>query len=177
MTDIGCIVLTMGNRPELLDRALRSILSQQGVSVDVVVVGNGWEPTDLPAGVRGVGLPDNIGIPAGRNAGVPHVEGALVFFLDDDAALSGDDVVAKAAGCSGSRPTSVWCSCDPSTRCRGDAAVVRATAPRVVTPHATVTSPRLGRRRPCPARRAYGCLWRPEARLSTNMKVSSSRGG
>ncbi|HET7310538.1 MAG TPA: glycosyltransferase [Mycobacteriales bacterium] len=97
MTDIGCVVLTMGNRPELLDRALQSILSQRGVSVDVVVVGNGWQPTGLPPQVRGVGLPRNVGIPAGRNAGVPHVAGELLFFLDDDAALSGDDVLAKGA--------------------------------------------------------------------------------
>ena len=31
-------------------------------------------------------LPENIGIPAGRNAGVPHVDGDLLLFLDDDAA-------------------------------------------------------------------------------------------
>jgi GT2 family glycosyltransferase len=97
MTDIGCVVLTMGNRPALLDRALQSILSQRGVSVDVVVVGNGWEPAGLPAAVHGVGLPENVGIPAGRNAVVPHVRGDLLFFLDDDAALSADDVLAKAA--------------------------------------------------------------------------------
>jgi GT2 family glycosyltransferase len=97
MTDIGCVVLTMGNRPELLDRALRSILDQRGVSVDVVVVGNGWDPAGLPAGVRAVGLPENVGIPAGRNAGLPHVGGELLFFLDDDAALSDADVLAKAA--------------------------------------------------------------------------------
>lgn len=96
MTVIGCVVLTMGNRPELLDRGLRSILSQRGVSVDVVVVGNGWAPSGLPDGVSGVGLPRNVGIPAGRNAGVPHVRGDLLFFLDDDAALADDDVLGKA---------------------------------------------------------------------------------
>jgi len=97
VTELGCVVLTMGNRPELLDRALGSILSQRGVAVDVVVVGNGWEPIGLPDGVRGVGLPQNVGIPAGRNAGVPQVSGELLFFLDDDAALADDDVLAKAA--------------------------------------------------------------------------------
>ncbi|HET6818458.1 MAG TPA: glycosyltransferase [Mycobacteriales bacterium] len=97
MTGIGCVVLTMGNRPELLERALRSILSQRGVSLDVVVVGNGWQPSGLPPDVRGVGLPQNVGIPAGRNAGVPHVSGELLFFLDDDAALADDDVLARAA--------------------------------------------------------------------------------
>jgi GT2 family glycosyltransferase len=34
-----------------------------------------------------LGLAENVGIPAGRNAGVPLVQGELLFFLDDDASL------------------------------------------------------------------------------------------
>jgi GT2 family glycosyltransferase len=44
-----------------------------------------------------VSLEDNIGIPAGRNAGVSMVHGDLLFFLDDDAMLSSDDVLATIA--------------------------------------------------------------------------------
>ena len=83
----GVVVLTMGRRPADLDRGLRSLLAQQGVRTDIVVVGNGWEPTGLPDGVRAHALDENIGIPAGRNAGVPLVDGDLLFFLDDDASL------------------------------------------------------------------------------------------
>ena len=83
----GVVVLTMGQRPDELDRGIRSVLAQEGVVTDVVVVGNAWEPEGLPAGVEGLGLPQNVGIPAGRNAGVPHVSGDLLFFLDDDAWL------------------------------------------------------------------------------------------
>jgi GT2 family glycosyltransferase len=83
----GVVVLTMGRRPDDLDRGLRSILAQEAVTTDVVVVGNSWQPVDLPQGVRGHGLPENVGIPAGRNAGVPLVTGDLLLFLDDDAAL------------------------------------------------------------------------------------------
>ena len=83
----GAVVLTMGNRPDDLDRGLRSLLAQRDVDLDVVVVGNGWVPAGLPAGVRGFALPENQGIPAGRNAGVPLVAGDLLFFLDDDAEL------------------------------------------------------------------------------------------
>ena len=93
----GVVLLTMGTRPEDLRRALGSVLDQRGVTVDVVVVGNGWEPTGLPPGVRGLCLPENVGIPAGRNAGVDRVEGELLFFLDDDAWLSTDDVLARLA--------------------------------------------------------------------------------
>jgi GT2 family glycosyltransferase len=84
---VGVVLLTMGNRPTEFGQALESVLTQQGVELDVVVVGNGWTPTDLPAGVKAHALPINVGIPAGRNAGVPQVSGDYLFFLDDDAKL------------------------------------------------------------------------------------------
>jgi len=93
----GCVLLTMGRRPEALRRALDSLLMQQGVELDVVVVGNEWEPAGLPGAVRGVGSAENLGIPAGRNLGVPHVRGELLFFLDDDASLASPDALAAVA--------------------------------------------------------------------------------
>lgn len=93
----GVVILTMGRRPEELHRAVDSVLAQRGVEVDVVVVGNGWEPTGLPPDVHTLGLAENVGIPAGRNAGVSSVHGDLLFFLDDDARLAGDDVLAAIA--------------------------------------------------------------------------------
>ena len=93
----GAVVLTLGRRPAELRRAVESLLRQRDVQLDLVVVGNGWEPTGLPEGARGLGLPDNYGIPAGRNAGVPHVRGELLFFLDDDASLADDDALARVA--------------------------------------------------------------------------------
>ena len=79
----GCIVLTQGNRPAQLKAAISSILGQVGVTTDVVVVGNGWQPKSLPAGVKSVFIKENLGIPAGRNAGVNSVAGDFLFFLDD----------------------------------------------------------------------------------------------
>jgi GT2 family glycosyltransferase len=93
----GCVLLTMGRRPQDLRRALDSLLAQRGVETDIVVVGNEWEPSGLPAGVRGVGSPVNLGIPAGRNLGVPHTRGELLFFLDDDASLASPDALAAVA--------------------------------------------------------------------------------
>ena len=84
----GCVVLTMGRRPDDLRMALDSLLRQEGVETDVVVVGQAWEPSGLPDGVRGLGLDENVGIPAGRNAGVPETSGGLIFFLDEDAAIA-----------------------------------------------------------------------------------------
>jgi GT2 family glycosyltransferase len=93
----GCVVLTQGGRPDDLRLALESLLKQQDVDVDVVVVGNGWEPTGLPDGVRGVGLATDVGIPAGRNSGVPHTKGEYLFFLDDDASIVEPDTLARIA--------------------------------------------------------------------------------
>ena len=56
MTSFGVVILTMGARPVELRRGIESVLSQQGVQTDVVVVGNGWVPTDLPPGVKALAL-------------------------------------------------------------------------------------------------------------------------
>ena len=77
---VGCVVLTMGQRPTDLARGINSLLIQEGVDVNIVVVGNGWTPVDLPAGVKGLALATNQGIPAGRNAGAAEVSGEYIFF-------------------------------------------------------------------------------------------------
>jgi GT2 family glycosyltransferase len=94
---VGAVVLTQGRRPEALAAALHSLLRQRGVELDVTVVGNGWVPDGLPDGVHAVALAEDHGIPGGRNAGVPHVAGDLLLFLDDDAALGDDTVLARVA--------------------------------------------------------------------------------
>jgi GT2 family glycosyltransferase len=101
----GVVVLTMGNRPDDLNRGLATLLSQREVDLDVVVVGNGWQPVGLPAGVKAHGLSENLGIPAGRNAGVSLVEGEWLFFLDDDACLPSDDILARMAAQFAADPT------------------------------------------------------------------------
>lgn len=84
---VGVVSLSQGTRPDDLARGLESLFAQRGVELDVVVVGNGWTPTGLPEGARPVALPENVGIPAGRNRGVEQVTGDYIFFLDDDASL------------------------------------------------------------------------------------------
>jgi GT2 family glycosyltransferase len=93
----GAIVLTQGRRPDQLRQAVESLLAQRDVDLDVVVVGNAWEPAGLPDGARGLALPDNRGIPGGRNAGVDAVRGDVLVFLDDDASLPAPDTLARMA--------------------------------------------------------------------------------
>ncbi|MDE9367695.1 glycosyltransferase [Luteipulveratus sp. YIM 133132] len=87
----------MGDRPTELAEALRTLKAQQGVELDVVLVGNGWEPTGLPDWVRTVHLPENVGIPEGRNVGAREVRGELLYFYDDDASLPTPDVLSRLA--------------------------------------------------------------------------------
>jgi GT2 family glycosyltransferase len=121
MPRVGVIVLSQGRRPDGLAASLRSVLRQEGVVIDAVVVGNGWAPTGLPDGVRGVHLPENLGIPAGRNAGVPHVIGETLFFLDDD------ETVPSAT---------FLVDCLALMRSSGDVALIQ---PRIVDPTGAVT--------------------------------------
>ncbi|MCW4386557.1 glycosyltransferase family 2 protein [Salinibacterium sp. SYSU T00001] len=93
---VGVVVLTQGTRPVELAEGLASVLAQEAVSLDIVVVGNGWQPTGLPEGVRALGLAENLGIPAGRNRGVGEVEGEWLFFLDDDASVPSPSFLADA---------------------------------------------------------------------------------
>jgi GT2 family glycosyltransferase len=105
MTSVGAVVLSMGNRPAELDRALRSLLAQRGVDLDIVVVGNGWEPTGLPADVRSIALADNVGVPAGRNLGAADVRGDVLLFFDDDLKFVGDDALEHVAALFDADPT------------------------------------------------------------------------
>jgi GT2 family glycosyltransferase len=91
-------VLTQGTRPDDLRRGLDSILAQTGVLLDVVCVGNGWEPSGLPAEVATLALGENLGIPAGRNAGASAVDGDYIFFLDDDASIPSSTFLIDAIG-------------------------------------------------------------------------------
>jgi hypothetical protein len=82
---LSVVVLTMGNRPAELDRAVDSALNQKDVDVEVVLVGNGADvPGSWPDNVKVMRLPENVGIPAGRNRGVEATSGTLILFLDDD---------------------------------------------------------------------------------------------
>ena len=92
---LSCVILTMGDRPAELDRAVASALALgrppgpgdgagPGGPVDVVVVGNGADVPPVPDGVTTIRLERNVGVAAGRNAGVAACAGDVLLFLDDD---------------------------------------------------------------------------------------------
>jgi GT2 family glycosyltransferase len=108
---VGAVIITMGNRPAELRALLDSVARQEGDPVEVVVVGNGAPVPDVPEGVRTVELPENLGIPGGRNVGIDafrtrSAENSgsgsgpdghdgydvdILLFLDDDGLLARTD--------------------------------------------------------------------------------------
>lgn len=96
MPRVGVVSLSQGTRQADLQRGLDSLLAQTGVELDIVVVGNGWNPAGLPNGVSALHLTENLGIPAGRNRGAELVAGDYIFFLDDDASIPSPTFLADA---------------------------------------------------------------------------------
>lgn len=88
---IGVIILTTGDRPHELNALLASVTAQHGPAADVAVIGQGTALPRLPPGVTAVELPENLGIPAGRNTAVAHLrehtDPDIVVILDDDGLL------------------------------------------------------------------------------------------
>ena len=76
------IVLTRGDRAHELAHAVASVHPEP---VTLVVNGAAQPPTDAPPADRVVALPENVGVPAGRDVGLRSVDAELVGFLDDDA--------------------------------------------------------------------------------------------
>jgi GT2 family glycosyltransferase len=93
---LGAVIITMGNRPEELRDLLDSVAKQRGPRIEVAVVGNGSPLPDLADGVRTVELPENLGIPGGRNIGIEAFgpggsDVDVLLFLDDDGLLPNED--------------------------------------------------------------------------------------
>lgn len=95
IVEFGTVVLTMGRRPDELRAALESLRAQEGVTLDLVIVGNGWDPASSFPDEKTLHLEENLGIPAGRNAGSKVVAGDFLFFLDDDVLLDDRSTLVK----------------------------------------------------------------------------------
>lgn len=93
------MILTMGDRPEALERAIASVRAQRDVNAQVILVANG---TGVPPATGAeieveieIEIETNVGIPEGRNVGRRAATAELLFFLDDDGELLGNDLVAE----------------------------------------------------------------------------------
>lgn len=98
---VGVAVLTMGDRmPELL-ALLDSVAEQDEPAARVVIVGNGTALPDLPEGVTGVELEENLGVSGGRNVAWHRLrefgDVDVLVDLDDDGLLVEADVFRRIA--------------------------------------------------------------------------------
>ena len=126
---VGAVLLTMGKRPEELARALRSLEEQQGIELDLVIVGNGWDPVEAFPTKKTRYLPENLGIPAGRNAGVAEALGEYLFFLDDDAYLDSAQAISNLISKLEAHPD--WGLIQPRVSPDGDGEVPSRWIPRL----------------------------------------------
>jgi GT2 family glycosyltransferase len=85
--EIAVVVLTQGDRSPELARAIASVRAQQQVDLELVLVVNGARPPQPDPSDRLIVLPENVGIPGGRNVGAAAADARLIMFLDDDAEL------------------------------------------------------------------------------------------
>ncbi len=99
---LSIVILTMGNRPVEVARAIESTGPLRAAGAELVVIGNGADPPPVPDGAVAVRLAENAGVAGGRNAGVRESAGDVVLFLDDDGwypepAALGEHVSARFA--------------------------------------------------------------------------------
>ena len=92
---ITWVILTQGDRPDELDRAIDSI--GPGDGADVLVVVNADESATAPTrdDVRVIVTGTNLGVPGGRDLGVANTDAPVIGFLDDDAELASPDAHAR----------------------------------------------------------------------------------
>lgn len=90
MISVSTIIPTR-NRPEPLERAIRSVLAQSFQDFEIIVVIDGPDATTDPAllqvldaRIRVLQLPENVGLAEARNQGICVAQGKWIALLDDD---------------------------------------------------------------------------------------------
>jgi hypothetical protein len=89
---VSVLVVTWNRKKDVLE-TVQSVYEQTYQNFEIIVVDNGSDDGTIDAlrlfrpEVRIVTLDRNIGISAGRNAGIGIARGEIIFFLDSDASL------------------------------------------------------------------------------------------
>ncbi len=85
------VVIPVHNRPDFIERAIGSAISQSHRPKEIIVVDDGSQPpvstllgSSLKEKVRIIRLPDNRGVAASRNAGIREASGKWIALLDSD---------------------------------------------------------------------------------------------
>lgn len=83
----------MGDRPTALSHAVDSLAPAECL---VVINGSSETASDVPAAMSTMVLPQNLGVPGGRDRGVDATSSPIMGFLDDDAELRGSSAAVVA---------------------------------------------------------------------------------
>lgn len=92
---VSVLIVTWNRKDDVLE-TIRSIYDQDYRSFEIVMVDNGSKDGTVEAirhaypEVRLVALDRNVGVSAGRNAGIAAVRGDIIFCLDSDASVDRD---------------------------------------------------------------------------------------
>ncbi len=114
-TPLVTVVIPTRRRPELVQRALRSVLAQTHAALDIIVVIDGPDPATAailrswPDGrVRVIQIPSPGGAGAARNLAAASARGEWLAFLDDDDEWLPDKLTRQLAA-AGGRTVLVTC--------------------------------------------------------------------
>ena len=86
------VIVPTYNRGHLLERALRSVLTQTHQQLELIIVDDGSVDNtadvvstyDADSRVRYIRHQDNLGSSVARNTGIRHAQGEYIAFLDSD---------------------------------------------------------------------------------------------
>ena len=85
------IIISTHKRPHILPRAIKSVLNQTYVNLELIIVNDGSrdETAEVIAQIkdnriRYIELSENKGLSAARNIGIQNINGEFIAFLDDD---------------------------------------------------------------------------------------------
>jgi GT2 family glycosyltransferase len=99
MTPLTSVVVLSYNRPDLLDKALRSISTQTYPALEVIVIDNRSEASERVRevvarhrGVRLIANENNRGFTGGMNQGLAEAAGTYIYLTEDDLELDPDCV-------------------------------------------------------------------------------------